>query len=288
MSSFVRHLLIIDPQNDFCDFPTEACPRGRDGGIVAPSLPVAGADADMMRLSALIDACGRGLGAISVTLDSHQHLDIGHPPFWRDASGAPVAPFTPVSAADLRAGRYLPRNEADRGQVQAYLDALEAAGRHAHMIWPVHCETGSWGHNIHGVLLASLNRWEVRSNINVVKIAKGENPWTEHYSALMAEVPDPADPATQLNQRLLSGLRAADAVYIAGEAGSHCVRATMEHLVANWPASGLGKLALIEDCISPVAGFEAAWAGFLNAMRRACVRVITTHEARSEIGENAV
>ena len=31
----------------------------------------------------------------------------------------------------------------------------------------------------------------------------GANPWTEHYSAVQADVPDPQDPATQLNRALV-------------------------------------------------------------------------------------
>ena len=38
------------------------------------------------------------------------------------------------------------------------------------------------------------------TNAQVHKLSKGENPWTEHYSAVLAEVPDPADEHTQLNR----------------------------------------------------------------------------------------
>ena len=44
-------LLIIDPQNDFCDLPPALCPPGE-----APALPVAGAHADLQRLAAFIAA----------------------------------------------------------------------------------------------------------------------------------------------------------------------------------------------------------------------------------------
>ena len=98
-------------------------------------------------------------------------------------------------------------------------------------------------------------------------MTKGENPWTEHYSALQAEVPDPADEATELNQALLVELDRFDRVLIAGEAGSHCVRATVEHLAAHLPSKQLNKLVQLTDCISPVAGFEAQQAEFLAAMQ---------------------
>ena len=163
-------LLIIDPQNDFCDLPQEYCPSG--GGL-RPALPVAGAHADMQRLVALIDAGCDGLSGIVVTLDSHQHLDIAHPTFWCTVSADAVAPFSAIAAADVRAGRVLPRLTQARERVLAYLDALEAAGRYRHMVWPVHCEIGTWGHNIHHDLRLACNRWEERHVAIVSKVLKG-------------------------------------------------------------------------------------------------------------------
>ena len=182
----LSHLLIIDPQNDFCDLPANYCPVDPHGGRLAPALPVAGAHADMQGLARLIDAGRAGIGAITVTLDSHHRLDIAHPTFWQDAAGAPIAPFTRIAAADLRAGRCLPRNPQARERAQTYLDALEAAGHHTHMVWPVHCEIGAWGHDIHHDLRLALNRWEEAGNAIIAKVGKGENPMTEHYSAMMA------------------------------------------------------------------------------------------------------
>ena len=277
-----RHLLIIDPQNDFCDLPESDCPVA--GGIaLRPSLPVAGAHGDMQRLATLIDDCSERLDAISVTLDAHQHLDIAHPTFWCDAAGAAVAPFTMISLADLQAGRYRPLDAQAFERVAAYLTALEATGRYTHMVWPVHCEIGTWGQAIHTTLQRALNRWEEASLCNVAKIAKGQNPWTEHYSAMMAEVPDPADAATQLNCALLHSLQSAERIYIAGEAGSHCVKATTEHIVAHWPPHALSKLALIRDCISPVSGFEAQYAAFITAMHERGVSILSADDVRAEL-----
>ena len=200
---------MIDPQNDFCDLPENYRPFAPDGERFTPALPVAGAHADMQRLAALIDAGRDGLGAITVTLDSHQYFDIAHPSFWVKANGDPVSPFTTIEAAAVRANEVLPRDPALRDPVLAYLDALAQAGRYTHMVWPTHCEIGSWGHNIQHDLHAALNRWEEARAKFVTKVTKGENPMTEHYSALQAEVPVTDDPATQLNQRLLARLRRA-------------------------------------------------------------------------------
>lgn len=280
------HLLIIDPQNDFCDLPDDYRPIDPLGNRFAPSLPVAGAHADMRRLAALIDAGRAGLSAITVTLDSHQRLDIAHPTFWQDATGAAILPFTQITAAAVRAGTYQPRLAQALPRVLAYLDALETAGRYTHMVWPVHCEIGTWGHNLHHELRLACNRWEERRVAVVGKITKGTNPWTEHYSAIMAEVPDPEDADTGLNAPLIARLQAADRIFIAGEAGSHCVKATTEHIVAHFAPADLHKLVLIEDCISAVTGFETQYADFLAAMRARGVEVARAADVVAELQAN--
>jgi len=286
MAQQEMQLLIIDPQNDFCDLPTRYCPILADEQQ-SPALPVPGAHADMQRLAALIDAGRAGLNGITITLDSHQHLDIAHPTFWQDATGAAINPFTVIAAADVRAGRYQPRLKQAQGRVLSYLDALEAAGRYAHMVWPVHCEIGTWGHNIHHDLRLACNRWEEQQLAVVTKVSKGENPWTEHYSAIKAEVPDPEDTRTKLNSGLIAQLQKADRVFIAGEAGSHCVKATTEHIVDNFAPEELHKLVLIEDCSSAVAGFEAHYAAFLSAMRERGIRIARAAEVVDELCANA-
>ena len=264
-------LLIIDPQNDFCDLPAAAG--------ATPALPVAGADADMQRTAALIDAAGDRLDGITITLDSHHRLDIAHPGFWRRADGEAVSPFTQITAAQVRAGVYQPRDAAALPRVQAYLDELEARGRYTLMVWPVHCEIGSWGHNVHAAVRAAYNRWEEARPATVQKGVTGTNPWTEHYSAVQAEVPAGDDPATDLNTALLADLDRFDLILIAGEASSHCVKATTEHIVQHLPGGRPERLVLLTDCMSPVAGFEAQAEGFLAAMRAKGVRLMTSVEA---------
>jgi nicotinamidase/pyrazinamidase len=264
------HLLIIDPQNDFCDLPPALCPAGE-----APALPVAGAHADLQRLAAFIDAASPRLDAITVTLDSHQRLDIAHPGFWQTADGAAVPPFTTITAQQLRAGAFRPRDASAAGRAQAYVDALEARGRYTLMVWPVHCEIGSWGHAVHADVRAACNRWQERHLRSLNWVHKGSNPWTEHYSAVMAEVPDAADAGTGLNQALIDSLSPAGLLLVAGEASSHCVRATTEHL-ADHLGGDLGRVVLLGDCMSPVTGFEAQAADFLAAMQQRGLRVMAS------------
>ena len=56
MTSSVESL-IIDAQNDFCDWPSAFCPVGaRSSQPLKPALPVPGAHADLVRLAGFVQA----------------------------------------------------------------------------------------------------------------------------------------------------------------------------------------------------------------------------------------
>ena len=278
------HLLIVDAQNDFCDLPLHQCPYDPLAGRrVAPALPVAGAHADMQRLARFILSALPAIDEITVTLDSHHLVDIAHPPFWRGADGGAVAPFTEITAAALRQGRFCPADAALRPRAQAYLDELEARGRYTLRVWPVHCQIGSWGQALHAEVLAACNAWESRTLRPVRAVHKADTPFSEHYSALQAEVPDPADPGSALNHALLARLDAARTLVVAGQASSHCVKATVKHLLLHLPGGRPDRLLLLSDCCSPVPGFAAEAAAFIDAARSRGVRVMGQAEAAAAL-----
>ncbi|XZG71602.1 hypothetical protein ACTSKR_07015 [Chitinibacteraceae bacterium HSL-7] len=271
-----RTLLLIDPQNDFCDLPEDWCPQDPlSGGLTRPALPVAGSHADLLRVAGLIQQAR--FNDIVITLDTHQRIDIAHPGFWRTAEGEVPAPFTMVTRADVEAGQLAPRDPGLRGYVLDYLAQLARQGRYTHMIWPEHCVLGSWGHGIHAAVAAACRSWEDRTGRNVARVQKGFNPRTEHYSAVAAEVPDPEDDETGVNRALVARLAKADDIVVAGEAGSHCVRATVEHLVAELGGNA-DKLVLLTDCMSPVTGFDEPYQLFLDAMRARGIRTISASQ----------
>lgn len=271
------HLLIIDAQNDFCDLPADRCPVNPATGMaLAPALPVPGAHADMQRLGAFLRSAVDRIDAVTLTMDSHYRLDIAHTTFWQKADGSPVEPFTQITSAQVQAGTYRPRQASSLARATDYLYELEMLGRYHLIAWPVHCEIGSWGHNLHADVMAACNVWEEAHATQAMRVLKGTSPWTEHYSAVMAEVPDTQDAGTQLNRRLIDRLQEADTLLIAGEAGSHCVRATTEDLMLHLPARPSRRVVLLTDCMSPVAGFEAMQSGFLDAMRKRGVTLATS------------
>lgn len=257
------HLVVIDPQNDFCD-------------IAGAALPVPGANADMQRLATFINANAARLADIHVTLDSHNVVDIAHPAWWVDATGNSPTPFTVISEDDVAAGKWRARLPEVQARSVDYVKALYRACRYALVIWPEHCLIGTWGHNVQTDVMAALNSW-ARSRMDIVDfVTKGSNPFTEHYSAVQAEVPDATDPSTLVNTRLIETLAAADEILIAGEALSHCVANTVRDIANNFGDDNVRKMVLLEDCASPVTGFESLASGFLTEMKARGMRVART------------
>lgn len=283
-------LLIVDPQNDFCIGEEKSTlldgtviKTGNQGALVVP-----GAEDDMARLAAMIDRIGDKLDDIHVTLDSHRLIDISHPKWWKDTSGNMPAPFTllgmdgdkivaldgNLKPTDNEFTTYVP-SWLDRSR--DYLKALGDGGRYPHCIWPPHCLIGSWGHSIVPVLFNALQRWEDRNFAQTDYVTKGSNPWTEHFSGVKAEVPDPNDPDTQVNTRLIQTLEEADMVAITGEALSHCVANTARDIAQCFSdPQYVEKLVLLTDASSNVANFEFLGDNFVKEMKLKGMKIDTT------------
>lgn len=255
-------LLIIDPQKDFCD------PSG--------ALFVPGAQEDTARLARMVRRLAPTLDSIHVTLDSHHLVDIAHPIFWTDSAGNHPAPFTILSVAEVESGRWTTTQPGAYARALAYVQALAMHGRYPLCLWPPHCLIGSAGHAVMPDLFAALAAWEERFAV-VDYVAKGSNLWTEHYSAIQADVPDPADPGTQVNTALLQALLKTDVIAVAGEAGSHCVANTVRDIADNFGDDRfVSKIVLLTDAVSPVPGFESFQEDFLREMVARGVNLSTT------------
>jgi nicotinamidase-related amidase len=257
------HLLIIDPQNDFCN------PAG--------SLFVPGADSDMDRLAMMIDRLRPKLDDIHITLDSHRMVDISHPLWWRGSAGVNPAPFTQITAGEVEAGTWTTAMPGARTRSLEYLRALEATGRYPHVVWPEHCLIGDEGHNVDPKLAAAIHEWEHHRFAMADFVTKGSNPWTEHFSAVQAEVPDPMDPSTQVNASLIHTLEEADLILLAGEALSHCLANTVRDVADHFTDPRyIEKMVLLTDASSSVPGFDSLGADFLRDMTTRGMRTATT------------
>ncbi|MBM4375189.1 MAG: cysteine hydrolase family protein [Deltaproteobacteria bacterium] len=259
------HLLVIDPQNDFCD------PNG--------SLYVKGAEGDMDRVAGLVDRMRDRLAAIHVTLDSHRKVDISHPIWFQDARGRNPAPFTVITAEDLERGTWTTTRPSAFKRTLAYLNALATGGRYPHVIWPYHCLIGDAGHNVWPKLSSAVHAWEDRFAMAEF-VTKGSNPWTEHFSAVQAEVPDPEDPTTQINTQLIATLEEADVILLAGEALSHCLANTVRDIANRFADPRyVSKLVLLTDASSNVTGFDQYGESFLRELTARGMRTSTTKDA---------
>lgn len=279
-------MLIIDPQNDFYD-PK----RG--------ALCVAGADADGQRVGKFIKDNIYNIADIHVTQDSHRQLDVAHPMFWIDKHGKQPNPFTPISNADIKNGVWRPFNPGlkmppwgtltDRMlEYTANLEAGQDASKtylinpekYSLFIWPPHCLISTWGHNTYDPILDALLEWERKRFGFVDYVTKGSNMFTEHYSAVQAEVPDQKDPTTMLNTKLIETLEKADVVLVCGEAFSHCVKYTLTDILNNFGKDSAEKVIILEDGTSSVTGFEAQGQKFLEDVQKIGVKVMKTGDIR--------
>ena len=258
-------LLIIDPQVDFCD--------PKQGALFVP-----GAEQDMNRLAAMVRRLKNKIDDIHVTLDSHHFIHIAHPIFWKDSRGQHPPVFTSISSTDVEEGVWTPTVPSLYRRALDYVHKLEQNGRYALTIWPPHCLIGSPGHTVFPELFAALTEWESRFAF-VDYVTKGSNILTEHYSAVQADVPDPADPATQINTRLIQTLENADMIVIAGEARTHCLANTVRDVANNFGAdSFVSKLVLLTDAASDIPGFETHAQNFMTEMVGRGMQLSTTTE----------
>ncbi|GMI20347.1 hypothetical protein TeGR_g15081 [Tetraparma gracilis] len=259
-------LIIVDPQ---CDF--------HPGGSLA--IPSAGADAS--RIGALLASPSCPFSSLVVTLDSHHKFDIAHPSSWKDAAGSPPAPFTLISNADVKAGKWSPADPSLTVEwALEYTAALEARGRFQLCIWPEHCLMGSPGHNVEAQVQAGISKWlEARKGGEVNWVMKGQNRSTEMYSAFKADVLVPSDPSTHLNTSLLASISShRGKIYVCGQARSHCVNFTVRDLVANLGGRSAGDVVLLADCMSDVPGFEESGETFFKDMKELGVGIVNSTE----------
>ncbi|MGH9362525.1 MAG: nicotinamidase, partial [Thermoanaerobaculia bacterium] len=229
------HLLLVDVQKDFC-FPQGALYVGGRSGT--------GAMDDSDRIARFIYRNLEALTEITCTLDTHFPFQIFSPSFWLDASGEPPAPHQEITTDLIHGGRVRPNPDIAwwvaggdygwlRRQVEFYCAELERAGKYTLYLWPMHCLLGSDGHALAGVVHEArlFHAWARGARGWIER--KGDNPLTENYSVLAPEVLMRHDgrPFAERNERFVASLLAADAVVIAGQAASHCVKSTIDDLL---------------------------------------------------------
>lgn len=261
-------LLVVDAQKDFCLPEGALFVGGRSGR---------GAVDDSVRMAGFIYRNLDVITTIVPTLDSHHPWHIFSPSFWDDEAGAPLPPYAEVTAEGegfrfsgngrnwrpcrpAAAAAQLIGMDAEQVHNQAlhYCRTLQREGRYRLVVWPFHCIMGSEGHDLVGIVHeAILFHAFAREAPNRV-ITKGEHPLSENYSVFSPEVRTWHDgrPYLEKNTALIDWLLDHDRVLIIGQAASHCVKWSIDDLLAEVQARtpGLaGKLAVGVDMMSSVA-----------------------------------
>jgi len=293
--AFDLHLLLIDEQKDFCLPEGALFVAGRSGS---------GAVDDTRRLVEWIYRNLSSVTRITATLDTHLAYQIFFSSFWIDRDGRPPEPHRVVTAAQVREGELRPNpavaawlSRGDLGWLAAevlhYCESLERDGRYQLYLWPPHCLVGGEGHTLVGAVQeARLFHAYVRGAQSFTE-EKGSHPLSENYSVLRPEVLVRHDrkPLGEKNVRLVESLLGSGALVVAGQASSHCVKSTVEDLVAEIEARDpriASRVYLLVDCMSPVAvpdgqgGFVADFTGeaerALRSFARAGVHLVHSSE----------
>ena len=232
------HLLLIDMQIDFCH---------KNGSLYVP-----GAEDDIRRTIEFIHANAEKIGKITCSLDSHVPQQIFSPNWWVDAAGRNPDPYTVISADDVVAGQWVPLRMP--AWSQKYVQELERLAKKQLVVWPYHVLIGSLGHALDPELWSTVAWHSLARSVEPQWVLKGSIPETEHYSIIQPEISVPGEVGAAKNQTLLNELATADAVYIAGEAESHCVLETVADIATEFSSAPgfLQKVHLLEDCTSPV------------------------------------
>ncbi len=218
-------LLAIDVQNDFMES--------------IGSLAVKGSKGDVQRLTHWMYRNLGSLTQVMCSLDCH--------------SGNHPEPFTIIRYADVRDGLWRLAN-GHKALALDYLQQLESAGKKQLCIWPYHCLEGTWGAQLESQFTNMLYFHSAVRKVKPILVYKGQDPYTEMYGIIKAEYDD----NKFVNHAVLEAIRAYDAIYIAGEASSHCVLASALQILEYFEhdRSITSRITLLIDCMSPIAGFE--------------------------------
>ena len=239
-------LLCVDMQRDFIE-----------GG----PLGVAGSVGDTERLTRFIYRNMTKITEIAASLDTHSPRQIFHQCWWRGADGQTPAPFTVITAKDVKEGRWHPLYEKEKSE--EYLEYLETGGQKQLVIWPYHCIAGTAGCALENQFSNMIHFFSAAREAGLKKIVKGTLPATEFYGIVSPEY-DPG--GSYANRELLDDLKRCDKLVIAGEARDYCVaQSVLQICEAMEKEKKRPEIFIMEDCMSCVGSDTAAVAAAYGA-----------------------
>jgi nicotinamidase-related amidase len=251
-------LLLVDVQNTFCIPGFELFVGGRSG---------TGAVDDNRRLCEFIYRNLHFITEMCPTMDTHLAMQIFHAIFLINEKGEHPAPYSRISEEVVKQKQWEFNSvlshtlhvdpDYGRRHIPHYVQKLKASGKYDFTVWPYHAMLGGIGHALVSAIEEAIFFHSIARLSQPDFQVKGNNAWTENYSVLRPEVLEDADgkPIAEKNIRLIEKLFKFDAVFIAGQAKSHCVPWTaddwLDEIMARDPKLA-EKVYLLEDCTSPV------------------------------------
>ena len=191
---------------------------------------------------------------VAFSLDTHRVFQIFHPAWWIDDDGKNPAPFTNISLADVREGKWKPI--AHPAECLEYVKQLEKAGKYVLTVWPYHTLLGGVSHALVPALMEAAMFHALVRQAQTHFETKGTHAMTENYSVLAPEVRELGGKSVgTFNAAFFKMLMEFDRVYVFGQAKSHCVLSTLkdmkEHIAGTDPKL-MDKIFILEDATSPV------------------------------------
>lgn len=251
-------LLLIDVQNTFCIPEFELFVGGRSG---------IGAVDDNRRLCEFIYRNLDVITEIIPTMDTHLAIQIFHPIFFVDQNGEHPEPFTIISEEDVEAGVWEVNPEVIRNLkldpsyikefLKHYTRKLRHEGKYNLTIWPFHAMYGGIGHSLVSAVEEAIFFHSISRLYSPEFQMSGYDPLTEYYSVVKPEVMYDSEGVqiAEKKSKLIEKLGKYDALFIAGQAKSHCVAWTIDDLLKEISPVDSGfakKVFILEDCMSPV------------------------------------
>lgn len=232
-------LIGIDMQNCFME-----------GG----ALGVPGSLEDVERITRFIFSNINKIDKIICSEDLHNVWQIFFPCWWKNKKGMNPDPYTVITYEEAACGMWNPVY-GDPQKSLKYLAGLKEKGAAPLQIWPYHALAGTYGQALEGQFSKMLHFYDyVKGGSKVQIFTKGTDPFSEMYGIIKPEYSE--DPA--FNKFILDAIRLYDRVYVFGEAASHCLMRSVEQIAEYYQNSYtvLHKIVVLEDCTSPVVGFE--------------------------------
>ncbi|RMF79283.1 MAG: hypothetical protein D6737_11945 [Chloroflexi bacterium] len=190
---------------------------------------------------------------IAASLDSHIPIQIFYPTWWVDSDGNHPQAYTVITHEDVQSGKWQPIFEPEWSV--EYVQRLQQHAKKTLMIWPYHTMIGSTGHNLMPAVYETIVYHSAARRAHPMMITKGLIAKSEFYSLLEPEIKVPDEPDGSLNLDVIRLIEHHDAVYIAGQAKSHCVLETVTSIMNyfNDQPEQISKLHILTDCTSSVA-----------------------------------